>query len=498
MRRSRLLFWLFTIFCLAGIWTLTVQPWRHTLEANGRWESGKLELEYGVLGGLADFITPLALHGNRLNLGAWHGFQEFRLKNPGPVSGGSFSAEIPAGSYLYIFYGMEPSGRVGLRLSRHPSFPSLWVRMDPRGKFLEKSPLQFPPHLRGENQIQLKQQGSGFSFHLNGKKLGTYPWKEGMEFGLAFRGGSSPVWIDNVQILDKEGNGTFFEEFNPKRGGLYLFLGLFFIILGLEWLILVRKGRGSFAVGLNVSFLLLALPLYFFNGHFLIPNYWANRIYFKAKVLLENYRPNYLLGEEAVSALRNEYTPLLKKEKRKPRLLLLGSSQTWGAGARNAQEKLGHQLGTGLGHQVVNTSISGGRARELINQYLEEWIGWEPDLVLLNLAHNDKNPRSYRRALKDLARTNVERGIPTVFVLEPNAPELIRDNLLGNHAILREVAQAYHIPVLDLHACLRDDKDTGILWWDFVHLTSYGQERAAHCLTELLRPVLGTEKNASI
>ncbi|MDX1386381.1 MAG: SGNH/GDSL hydrolase family protein, partial [bacterium] len=150
----------------------------------------------------------------------------------------------------------------------------------------------------------------------------------------------------------------------------------------------------------------------------------------------------------------------------------------------------GRHLGRGLAHQVINTAISGGRARGLVDQYEKEWVRWQPDMVVVNLAHNDTDPHSYRGALADLARINGEKGIPTLFVLEPNAPEQVRENLLPNHGILREVARDHGFPVLDLHSCLGNDPDSGILWWDFVHLTSYGQELAARCLLRELAPYL--------
>ena len=54
---------------------------RNTLAANGRWSSTKTELERGLLGAWGFVHERQSLSGGRLNLGAWHGFQEVLWKD---------------------------------------------------------------------------------------------------------------------------------------------------------------------------------------------------------------------------------------------------------------------------------------------------------------------------------------------------------------------------------------------------------------------------------
>jgi lysophospholipase L1-like esterase len=49
---------------------------------------------------------------------------------------------------------------------------------------------------------------------------------------------------------------------------------------------------------------------------------------------------------------------------------------------------------------------------------------------------------------------------------------------------MREVAARHAIPVVEVHDALAAERDSGFLWWDRVHLTSYGQERLARHLFE--------------
>ena len=56
------------------------------------------------------------------------------------------------------------------------------------------------------------------------------------------------------------------------------------------------------------------------------------------------------------------------------------------------------------------------------------------------------------------------------------------------HSIMRRTGAATGVPIADLHAHLSDASryDSGILWWDGVHLTPWGQELAARFLADAL------------
>ena len=75
----------------------------------------------------------------------------------------------------------------------------------------------------------------------------------------------------------------------------------------------------------------------------------------------------------------------------------------------------------------------------------------------------------------------------TLFVLEANSPEV--DKIRDKHAIMRNISRQYHVPLLDLNGYLASDSvyDSGFLWWDLVHLSSYGQELAAEFIAKGIR-----------
>ena len=107
--------------------------------------------------------------------------------------------------------------------------------------------------------------------------------------------------------------------------------------------------------------------------------------------------------------------------------------------------------------------------------------------MIVDLAHNDDDRARYRAALEELIAFDLARGTPTVLVLEPDSPEDVSPNTLPNHAIAREVGARTGTPVVDMMARLSAEPDAGFLWWDGVHLTSFGQRRFAAILSEELR-----------
>ena len=55
------------------------------------------------------------------------------------------------------------------------------------------------------------------------------------------------------------------------------------------------------------------------------------------------------------------------------------------------------------------------------------------------------------------------------------------------------MAADHEVPVIDLHGYLVERKDAGFIWWDFVHLTTFGQRLVADKLADDLPPLLGIE-----
>jgi lysophospholipase L1-like esterase len=180
------------------------------------------------------------------------------------------------------------------------------------------------------------------------------------------------------------------------------------------------------------------------------------------------------------------------------RILFLGTSQTWGAGARGPDDAFVARVEAALNsasgpdqYECINGGISALKATDFVELYRDEWLALEPEMLVVNFGFNDMEfTPSFAAALETFATLNRERGIRTVFVLEAASPEFRSGRLHMSHAIMREVAGRHGIPVIDLHSPLAGHSLDGLLFWDIIHLTSFGHRLAAQVILEGLRPLL--------
>jgi lysophospholipase L1-like esterase len=172
------------------------------------------------------------------------------------------------------------------------------------------------------------------------------------------------------------------------------------------------------------------------------------------------------------------------------RVLFVGTSQTWGAGARVLgetfvfqAERMWNEKLAGRGKAAcMKGGISGQNSSVLRERYSKEWIEFQPDVVVINLGTNDTNMEAFRANLARFVELNGERGIRTVFALEANSIEH-RPTSLPQHADMRKVAEEKGVEVIDVHGLLKERYDEGFLWWDFVHPTSFGHRLIAEVIT---------------
>jgi lysophospholipase L1-like esterase len=176
------------------------------------------------------------------------------------------------------------------------------------------------------------------------------------------------------------------------------------------------------------------------------------------------------------------------------RIVVLGSSQTWGSGAAHPddvwvprlEKLLNDAAAPGERFELIDAGLPGETSSRLRRDWEKRWIAWQPELLLVNLGNNDRDPEVLARNLERIAEANAARGIATAFIPEANCVESRSEKslaeLVRKHDALRAVAARNEAKVVEVHGPLADERDTGFLWWDRVHLTSFGQERLAALL----------------
>jgi lysophospholipase L1-like esterase len=179
------------------------------------------------------------------------------------------------------------------------------------------------------------------------------------------------------------------------------------------------------------------------------------------------------------------------KSDRTIRVAFLGTSQTWGSGAERISEtfvaRCHRLLAQALGDisvETYNFSISGSNSTELLTKYAELWRFSRPDLLVINLSTNDGKSHTLTANLRTLAHLARAAGGRVVFLLEPNAAEVDHRGLQEKHSAIQRLGQELHVPVWNLDGYMSSDPvyDSGIMWWDKVHLTSYGHDVVAEWL----------------
>jgi len=179
------------------------------------------------------------------------------------------------------------------------------------------------------------------------------------------------------------------------------------------------------------------------------------------------------------------------KSDRTIRVAFLGTSQTWGSGAERISETfvarchglLAQTLGD-ISVETYNFSISGSSSTELLTKYAESWRFSRPDLLVINLSTNDRKIDTLTENLRTLAHLARTAGGRVVFILEPNAAEVDHRALQKRHSAVQRLGQELGVPVWNLDRYMSSDPvyDSGMIWWDFVHLTSYGHGVVAEWL----------------
>jgi hypothetical protein len=106
--------------------------------------------------------------------------------------------------------------------------------------------------------------------------------------------------------------------------------------------------------------------------------------------------------------------------------------------------------------------------------------------VIIDLSSNDRRLDVFERKMSRMVTASLEAGVRPLLVLEPNSMQSNRGPIEQRHRLLREIAAATGVPCFDAEAFLDQRYDSGFLWWDHVHLTSWGQHLMAQGVYQAL------------
>ncbi|HEY8278122.1 MAG TPA: SGNH/GDSL hydrolase family protein [Bdellovibrionota bacterium] len=443
--------------------------------------STKMNLAYGVNGAVSFWVSRPALAENALNLAAWHGHQELNYRY---VLDGfpRLSMKVAAGGasvLTLLAYPLDGGPATALRLSSDPLHPTAWLKMTGKRFFVEKKPFEFSLPQGSWVEVVLRQNGSMLEAVLDGKTVSSIPLPTGVAWLFSFTGNSAEgrLLVDDLSIEAR--NKSYSQDFS---GPFPRFLAAAFFLFALAFLFLAKE-----MAGVGVVFLLT----FILGGglHLLVRVDRGLAAAYPAMVNTGGFPSHIENKERVMDRLRS--IPVNGKKK----VLWLGGSQAWGAGASSGsrtafslvKEALPKELADRF--ELINGASSAARIGDQLIPL--ELVAAKHGLAAVVLATgvNDMETDDFSGRLKMVAETVKKKGARLLLIPEPVERQAAAAMQPLQQGMIR-FAQAEGIPYVDLQAEFDQAADSGFLWWDFVHLSDAGAEIAARAISPALFTLL--------
>jgi lysophospholipase L1-like esterase len=492
--RSKVLFFLTSAFTLSLLIAHQsahlVSRQNNTILNNDVWESEKLNLSSGVVGAVAFISTRTSLAQDRLQLGSWHGYNFVSTKNSFIPARVTFISSVDSKGNLSFVFQKTKSGFRALRLSAAELIPSEYVEVNELGLITNRFPIDFKLTSATPNKIEILFENNGIKLNINGKfitEIQTAPVEIGK---LGFRSEAGNTWVDKFKVVDQSGQ-VMTDDFSSKD--LHLFLAaVFCAVIGcfLLW-------DAKYWDRVNMLFAPRVAAIIFFiliagtnqADRFIFSSFYRNEpnlVEMLSQVSKVRGIKNTITGEEEIKlkiSLEKESDINTKKY-----IALLGSSQTWGAGALTEEFRLDQILEKELNRikkttnfRVLNLAVSGNRANQMVDAFY--WLKKiNPRVVVINLGNNDTDPDFIRQNLLRLVSLSRQKNFKLVFIAEANYFLDPIPHLVLTHRAIKDIAIENDIKLIDAHKFLEKNFRNGYLWWDSVHLTSAGQKILADAI----------------
>ena len=484
--KNKYYFLLSALFSISSAFFIVLQTL--TFEKLDLWDSGKIHVARGLTGSHAFVTTRVALAEQNLNLTAWNGGQEVYTRESVRPEKIEFNFTVsPAGYFIWEF-DRDPTGYFGMRLSLEPVFKNLFFTADNKDQFI-KTELADIRINKDSNHFVALFTADEVRIEINQKEI-KFPWKRSRPSGqIGFRAGLNYTTVDDISI--KTDAKLIFEDFSVLKPAFKLSFIIWVSLLLVGLLLVRKKSLQAFA---SIGFFILSLLFALFNFY----DYYKIRPTYPLPTdILENtfrhfnetlQKNIFEKPEEIKIRLQDEVSHFSQSENN---IYFIGSSQTWGAGARESNDTLVSTTCRELKKHVktevhcANAAISGHLLRDqmaLLNELSMEKKLSLPVLYVVNMTSNDSQNVDYEKQVQLLISFVKYKNQKIIFFKEPNFNTA--STLNKNYEILDRLANENLITVSDLNQELFDKRDSGILWWDVVHLTSHGQWLAGQFMAQ--------------
>jgi lysophospholipase L1-like esterase len=330
---------------------------------------------------------------------------------------------------------------------------------------------------------------------INGEVLASVPAQESPSSQIGFRGSIEDTYVDNVSVTQADGHvwsETFSRETVRKPAFAVVFAALAVLFTG----VLFLAGKNvlkPLLFNLFSLYLFAALANYIDRVHFVRKYYteptWIERAFHKDAV--GRFAENVENADDVLRRLNQTYFRDYKTENFQ--ILFLGSSQTWGTGAAAKADvipaRFESKLRASVGGRKIfvhSAAVPGHRSWDQ-SDFLQLFEMKPPQMVIFNMSYNDElGADVFEENVRKIADFCKNNGTQLVLVQEAFHQYEFATKPLENHLVLERLGSELGVPVLGLHAHFKSKQNMGFIWWDNVHLTSFGMSLAADFLTEQL------------
>jgi lysophospholipase L1-like esterase len=374
----------------------------------------------------------------------------------------------------------------------------------------------------GWHAVSLTRSGDRWTLELDGRTVGSGARPAAFTGPIGFRGGAKSADVDDI-VVETEGGQAWSESFRNSKNQTRAFLSCLALLLLMATL--RRKTFVRTLAGVSIAGILsgaLWLPFDFFYWSRVGNTPLTNNVAERARFHVFEFWNRMLGGEEvAGSSIEKRGYPLERildgpiycragevckrvnedfvhnlPRGRGARIAFVGSSQTVGSGAAWIEQtpfgrlhtRLSKELPTRLPLESLNLGVSGSQASKLWKTYQAQYASFAPDLMVINLSCNG-SLAELSAGVEGFLEWNRTHGTRTVLVEEPVVNPKVRWNpelepIDLKYAKLKEEGKTFGVSVLPMNEFFGDQsvRQTGFLWWDYVHQTPYGQELAARWL----------------
>jgi lysophospholipase L1-like esterase len=482
----------------------------NTLSKKNNWHTTKNQLFQPASDGMVFADQTQSLASNSLNLSAWRAWNEVYLQKK--FSWKSLSLEfLPnENSYLYVIFHKTQENFSAIRISYSPLFDNAVITAKYTGEFIEFTPIYIPnlDNLGWQKLFFKKnhEQSSTIEFWYNNQLITTHTFSEPLTGNIAFRAGKEPMLIDNIRIKNNQDQIVFKENFDQLDKFWFSFICLVTLVFILDfifyWLIKIQEKKIKPFIQLNFALCLMFLlinVIFLFFSHYIRSRYPdADSLLRRIKFKNDNQEQSKINNTES-DELLNQYSTEFDQQNT-TRIMFIGSSQTKGEGSSLKGEDFVSQFASlvkkhneddGQKFEIINASVAGFPACELFTYFETKWIKLKPNFVVINLSSNDEQyglQFAFEETLENFIRMSKAHSFTLVFVAEANSIEI--NSEMATHQIMEKIAKEHHIVFIDMHHYLTKYTKNGILWWDFVHPTSFGHQLIANHLFQSLKPLI--------